>query len=86
MEAFEPILPNEIQKPVKLFEFLEHNNRYASFPNSFIALMVYMTNVAISDVLTSNLMFSKKFLVSDVLATNLMLTGLLSSFSTFRLL
>jgi len=28
---------------VKLFEFLAHNNRYTSFPNLFIALMIYMT-------------------------------------------
>ena len=40
-------------------------------------------SVATSDVLTSYLMFSEKFLMSDVLATNLMLTGVLFLFSTF---
>jgi len=47
-----------------------------------IQMMNYLTqelalSVATSDVLTSDLMFSEKFLMSDVLATNLMLTGLL---------
>jgi len=43
-------------------------------------------SVATSDVLTSDLMFSEKFLMSDVLATNLMLTGLLFLFPTIPIL
>jgi len=41
-------------------------------------------SVAMSDVLTSDLVFWETFLMSDVLATNLMLSGLLL-FSTFLL-
>jgi len=41
--------------------------------------------VATSNVLTSDLMFSKKFQMPDVLATNLMLSGLFL-FSTLPLL
>ena len=49
MEAFEPVLPTEIRKSVKLFEILAHNNKYAS-SKFFIALRVYVTSVATSDV------------------------------------
>ena len=43
----------------------------------------YSSSVGTSDVLTSDLMFTEKFLMSDVLAKNLMLTGILFLFSTF---
>jgi len=36
--------------------------------------------------MTSDVMFSDKFLMSDVLATNLMLTGFLFLFSAFHLI
>jgi len=36
--------------------------------------------------MTSDVVFSDKFLMSDVLSTNLMLTGLLFLFSTFPLI
>jgi len=42
-----------------------------------------LLSVAISDVLTSDLLFSDKFLLSDVSVTNLMLTRLLFLFSIF---
>jgi len=35
--------------------------------------------------MTSDVMFSHKFMMSDILATNLMLIGLLFLFSTFPL-
>ena len=47
---------------------------------------IIQTSVANSDDLTSDVMFSRKFLMSDVLATNLMLSGLLFLFSTIPLL
>jgi len=34
---------HKIRKPVKLFEFLPHNNKCNSFLNLFIAVRVYMT-------------------------------------------
>jgi len=34
---------NQLRKPVKLFEFIAHNNTYTSFPNLFITLRIYMT-------------------------------------------
>jgi len=43
IEAFEPVLSTYISKPVKLFEFVAHNNRCTSFPNLCIALRIYMT-------------------------------------------
>ena len=43
IEAFKPVLSTYIRKPVKLFELVAHNNRYASLPNLFIALRIYMT-------------------------------------------
>jgi len=42
-----------------------------------------LRSVATADVLTSDLLFSDKFLMSDVSATNLMLTRLLFLFSVF---
>jgi len=48
--------------------------------------LIVEASVATFDVLTSDLMFSKKFLITDVLAKNLMLTGLLFLFSAFLFL
>jgi len=43
IEAFKPVLSTYISKPVKLLEFVVHNNRCTSFPNLFIALRICMT-------------------------------------------
>jgi len=49
-----------------------------------VSALVSCSRVATSDVLTSDLMFSKIFPMCDVLVTNLMLTGgLFFLFSTF---
>lgn len=44
MEALKPILPPEIQKPIKMLEFLACNNRSTSFPNLFIANLDFLDN------------------------------------------
>lgn len=42
METLKPILPAEIQNPMKTLEFLACNNRSTAFPNLFIALRIFL--------------------------------------------